>query len=144
SLAIADQSEEGPENGSNQIEIQGKDVIEILRVELEGANRIKSPRSMDSRTEVKSRDRSKVLFFAHLTDHVPVSLDSHSALQDKVDCINSVALTEDSFPGLEMNLVGQRGHATKFFYGSVSKEIHRLKEDDLFYGGELSWVHNQN
>ena len=50
----------------------------------------------------------------------------------------------DSLPILEMDLLGQRSDATKFFYRSVIKDIYGLKEDHFFYRGKPSLFHQQS
>ena len=81
-LGLSDELAEGANNGLNQLEVQGKNILKILGVELEGMNRIYSLDRMNSRLEIESRHRSKGLSFAYHADHFPVSLDGHASLQD--------------------------------------------------------------
>jgi hypothetical protein len=43
-----------------------------------------------------------------------------------------------------MDLLGQSGDATKFFYRSVIKDIYGFKEDHLFYRRKPSLFHRQS
>ena len=42
-----------------------------------------------------------------------------------------------------MDLLGQSSDPTKFFYGSVTKDIYGFKENNLFYRGKSSLFHRQ-
>ena len=63
-MGLADKSAEGAKNGLNQLEVQRKDIMKILSIELEGVNRLNSLNSMDSRSKIKRGYRPKDLFFA--------------------------------------------------------------------------------
>ena len=63
SLARADDSAESANNGLNQLEVQGKNVLKVLSVELEGMNRINSLDSMNSRVQDQEPPRSQRLVF---------------------------------------------------------------------------------
>ena len=79
-MGLSDELAEGANNGLNQLEVQGKNVLKILGVELKGMNRINSLDGVKSRLKIESRHRSKGLSFAYLADQFPVSLDRHAAL----------------------------------------------------------------
>src|SRR3972149_3774414 len=79
-LALADHSAKSTKNGSNQLEVQGKNVIKVLSVELEGINSVYSFPGVNSRVTIKSSHGPKGLFFAYLADYFLVSLDRHAAL----------------------------------------------------------------
>jgi hypothetical protein len=55
-------------------------------------------------------------------------LDRHPALQRQIDCIDWLVLAVDRFACREMDLLGKRSNPAKFFYGSVTKDIDRLKK----------------
>ena len=78
-MGLADNSAEGAKNGLNQLEVQRKDIMKILSIELEGVNRLNSL-YMDSRSKIKSGYRPNDLFFAYLTQPLPVCFGRHSAL----------------------------------------------------------------
>lgn len=77
---LANESAESPKNGSNQLEVQGKDIMKILSVELKSVNGSNSLYRMKSRVEIKRRYRAQGLFFAYLTEHLPIALDRYAAL----------------------------------------------------------------
>ena len=79
-MALADESAEAAKHGLNQLEIQRKDIMKILSVELEGVNRINSLYSVNSRITIKSSHGPKGMLFAHLMYPLPVSFDPHTAL----------------------------------------------------------------
>src|SRR5688572_24810496 len=79
-LGLSDDPAEGTKNGLNQLEIQRKDIMKILSIELESVNRINSLNGMNRGVKIKSRHRPKDLFFAYLTHRLSVSFDRHAAL----------------------------------------------------------------
>jgi len=123
-LGLSDELTESAHNGLNQLEVQGKNILKILGVELEGVNGINSLDGVKSRLKIESRHRSKGLSFAYLADQFPVSLDRHAALQNKINRINGLTLAVNRLPGRELDFLGQSSHATKFFCSSVLEDIY--------------------
>src|SRR3972149_8551008 len=78
-LALADHSAKSTKNGSNQLEVQGKNVIKVLSVELEGINSVYSLYRVNRRVTIKSSHGPKGPFFTYLTDDLSVTFDRHSA-----------------------------------------------------------------
>ena len=79
SLALSDDLAESVKDGAYTLEINGKDVVEVLSIELKGVDRVHGLDSMNSRVAIKSRHRPKGLLFRHLTDNLAVTFDRHAA-----------------------------------------------------------------
>jgi hypothetical protein len=79
-LAVADESAESVKDGSNQVKVNGQDVVKVLSIELEGMDSIDSLYRMNSWVTIKSRHGPKGLFFAYLADELSITLGHHSAL----------------------------------------------------------------
>lgn len=111
-------------DGAHQLEIYRKDVIEVLSIELEGVDDISSLCRINSRVTIESRYGPKGLFFRYLTNYFSVTFDRHATRKYEIDGIRGLALTEDRFPGFEMDLLGQSSDAAEFLYGGVTEKIH--------------------
>ena len=67
-------------DSSNQVKVKGKDVIEVLSVQLESLHSIHRLYRMESRITVESRHGSEGLSFTDLADDSPVTLYRHAPL----------------------------------------------------------------
>jgi hypothetical protein len=69
----------GMKNGSHQLKVKGKNIIEVLGVEFERVDIIDCAYRMNGGVAIERGHGPKGLFFAYLADDLAVTLDCDSA-----------------------------------------------------------------
>jgi len=123
SVVFTDHTAQSSEYGSNQLVVNRKDVMKVLRVELESMHRLKCGNGMHRRVLIESRDDREGLCLTDLANSFAVSFYSDVTHYEKVDRIDEFSFTEDRLTRSEPNIRRQSGDAAKIFDRCMGKEV---------------------